>query len=876
MLRVFQPRNMLRLAVLLMVLAGALFVMHAPVETERHSVGDLINHDIYGRTDFTYVDAAATEQARDSARQETPGVFERQTERIERLREEFITLMTAASEAARPPSPPAPTPADVPSPPAATESPEQPSAETPESAESSAVAPGENQADGPGAAETPAASSQASPEAESRNQDESASEASPTPAPVQEASPTPPAPPPAPTVSAQRREQLLQQWEISEAMFEELKRVASNPDQREAAVYRFNRFLSAVQNLDILSGSDFFSPETTNKGILVMTESGDPQRREYESLLNAENTERIRVALSGPFSREFTGEIFSGRLRVNLLDRVVRGVGPTLRLNQEQTQQIQQQRASAVEPLTRSFKQGELLVAAGSRLTASQQARLEAHDAALESRIPWWQHVLRVAASVLLTTALLLVLIGYIMLSERRIIGRAARAFVLGALILSVLIVARFFQLQQPMALFPLTTAAMIVAIAYNRQFAIVFTWATVLLAVLVMRQGFDSVLLMVIGTSAAIMQLGEIRNRLKLIRVGFVTGLVYFILYWAQMVWSWNTNLTGELLDDTLAGSGLAMASGLLSGFIILGVLPFIERIFNIVTSISLLELCDVNQPALRKLAIEAPGSYSHSLLLGTLVEPAAEAIGAGGLLARVGAYFHDIGKANKPHYFTENRNQLGDAPDHDRLTPQMSKIIITGHIKDGLDMARHYGLPKVVQQFIAEHHGTTIIEYFYHEARKGGGGTDVAESEFRYAGPKPQRKETAILMLADGCEGAVRSIKDPTPSKIEDKVHEIVMKRLLDGQLNESGLTLNEVWTIEQSLKKSLISVYHGRIAYPSAEEIRGAGGTGGGSGREGRQENGGVEPAGEDGDKSRPPAAPGPRQQNDNKETDAGKEQ
>jgi putative nucleotidyltransferase with HDIG domain len=241
----------------------------------------------------------------------------------------------------------------------------------------------------------------------------------------------------------------------------------------------------------------------------------------------------------------------------------------------------------------------------------------------------------------------------------------------------------------------------------------------------------------------------------------------------------------------------------------------------FNVVTSISLLELCDANQPALRKLAIEAPGTYSHSLLLGSLVEPACETIGANGLLARVGAYFHDIGKVNKPQYFAENMSQVGNG-DHSRLKPTMSKLIITSHIKDGLDMARQYGLPKAVNAFIAQHHGTTVIEYFYNEARKAAEEDQtVDDTEYRYAGPKPQSKETAVLMLADSTEGAVRSIKEPTAPKIEDKVHEIVMKRLLDGQLNESGLTLKDVQIVEQSLCKSLISVYHGRIPYPEADE-------------------------------------------------------
>jgi hypothetical protein len=325
--------------------------------------------------------------------------------------------------------------------------------------------------------------------------------------------------------------------------------------------------------------------------------------------------------------------------------------------------------------------------------------------------------------------------------------------------------------------------------------------------------------LLLFLGATVAIFQLDEIRNRSKLIRVGLLTGLTFFVVVWAEALWAREAHWT--TIHHVFQDSALAFVFGAAPGFFILGLLPYIERLFNVVTSISLLELCDVNQPALRDLAVRAPGTYSHSLLLGSLVEPAAEAVGADGLLARVGAYFHDIGKANKPQYFTENQGQTSEDADHADLTPSMSKLIITGHVKDGLDLADQYDLPKVVRPFIVEHHGTTVIEYFYHEALMDAGDAEISDADFRYPGPKPSSRESAILMLADGCEGAVRAMKDYSPAKIEDKVHEIVLKRLLDGQLNESGLTLNDVSAVERSLTKSLISVYHGRIAYPDPDE-------------------------------------------------------
>ena len=231
----------------------------------------------------------------------------------------------------------------------------------------------------------------------------------------------------------------------------------------------------------------------------------------------------------------------------------------------------------------------------------------------------------------------------------------------------------------------------------------------------------------------------------------------------------------------------------------------------------------------------MEAPGTYSHSLLIGSIAEAGAEAIGRNGLLCRVGAYYHDIGKINKPGYFVEN--ELGSMSRHTELSPAMSQLVIIGHVKDGVEMAKEYGLPAVLRQFIETHHGTTLVEYFYNEAKRrheeeqaqgpGNGKkparpTPPSESEFRYAGPKPRTKEAAIVMLADGVEGAVRSLSELTPTRIETVVHNMAMKRLQDGQFDECDLTLRELSQIEASMTKTLAAHYHGRIAYPKPIDV------------------------------------------------------
>jgi putative nucleotidyltransferase with HDIG domain len=267
------------------------------------------------------------------------------------------------------------------------------------------------------------------------------------------------------------------------------------------------------------------------------------------------------------------------------------------------------------------------------------------------------------------------------------------------------------------------------------------------------------------------------------------------------------------------------AGAAGLVVGFIVLGILPFIERAFRITTSMTLLELADGGLPLLRRLGIEAPGTWHHSIQVATIAEAAAEAIGANSLLCRVGSYYHDVGKMNKADYFIENQPP-GGSNRHLNLSPSVSLLIIIGHVKDGVELAKEYNLPTTLTHFIQQHHGTTLVEFFYHQAcsqtaQRQPDGPAVAEAQYRYPGPKPRSKEVAIVMLADAVESAARSMSEPTASRVETLVHELSMKRLLDGQFDECDLTMRELELIERSMMKTLLAIYHGRIAYPSAAQ-------------------------------------------------------
>jgi len=259
-----------------------------------------------------------------------------------------------------------------------------------------------------------------------------------------------------------------------------------------------------------------------------------------------------------------------------------------------------------------------------------------------------------------------------------------------------------------------------------------------------------------------------------------------------------------------------MAAASGIVSAILTIGLLPVFEATFGILSPLRLIELSNPNHPLLRKLLTEAPGTYHHSVMVANLAEAACEAIGADGLLARVACYYHDIGKTKRPRYFIEN--QMGGNP-HDHLSPQLSKNIIIAHVADGAALLRQHRLPKEIVDIAEQHHGTTLLKYFYHKAREQ---TEfVSEAEFRYPGPKPQTKEAAVINIADSVEAAVRSLSNPSQEKIEKIVRAIIADRLQDNQLNECDITLKELEIVARSLCETLNGVFHSRIEYPEVRK-------------------------------------------------------
>jgi cyclic-di-AMP phosphodiesterase PgpH len=305
---------------------------------------------------------------------------------------------------------------------------------------------------------------------------------------------------------------------------------------------------------------------------------------------------------------------------------------------------------------------------------------------------------------------------------------------------------------------------------------------------------------------SCAIILVNKARKRSKVIQAGVIAGFLQLI---ALIL------LEGFWINQPERYS-IILINGLVSGVVVLGVLPFFEYILQTVTNISLLELADFNHPILQRLVLEAPGTYHHSLIVGNLSDTACTAIGANGLLARIGAYYHDIGKLQKPEYFIENQDVKKNA--HDALSPTMSKLIIMNHVKEGLELAKKHSLSPLLWDFIQQHHGNSLVYYFYRRALEGNiDDQEVSEEGFRYPGPKPNTKETAIVLLADSVEAATRSLKDPAPDKIEEVVHKVINNKFIDGQLDECELTLKDIEKISSVFSKILSGIYHSRLNYP-----------------------------------------------------------
>jgi putative nucleotidyltransferase with HDIG domain len=417
----------------------------------------------------------------------------------------------------------------------------------------------------------------------------------------------------------------------------------------------------------------------------------------------------------------------------------------------------------------------------------------------------------RFVALLLISLLLAFVLVLYVARFQHGLADHLARVVGMGVLALVTLGVSLLLSRAPWHAvLIPMTLTAMVLTVVYNPPFALLMSFSLALMASLALGAGLEHFMILMGALAPVVLLLRRVRSRTRLVHVAAGAGFACVLMTIGTGL------LTGQTPKFIMADAGRHFLWCVLAGFILCGGLPAVERAFGVVTDVSLVELANSAHPLLQELIRRAPGTYTHSMTVATLAESAAEAIGGNVLLARVGSYFHDVGKMLKPQYFIEN--QTGPNA-HDDLEPALSTLVIIGHVKDGTALAEQYRLPRPIADLIRQHHGTTLVEFFYREAVRlyDGQSPPGLESSFRYPGPKPQSREAGILMLADAVESSSRALSSPTPGSLTKLVHDLLMKRLLDGQFEESGLTLTELRRIEESLGKSLIALFHARIKYP-----------------------------------------------------------
>jgi cyclic-di-AMP phosphodiesterase PgpH len=489
----------------------------------------------------------------------------------------------------------------------------------------------------------------------------------------------------------------------------------------------------------------------------------------------------------------------------------------------ERTEKLREAARESVEPVP--IRKGETIVAEGDVVTADQHRKLE-ELGLLRDSIRWWPYI----GLILLVCVIIGLLYAFVHRFRPDLHQDNVKVLMLHTVFLLTLGGMKVVSLGQNLEwstigyLAPAALGTMLLTLLLDAMLALwcnlLFSLAAALLFNAENHLLFDfryGVVALVSGSAAAF-ALDGVSNRTSILRAGLAASGSSAVAILAVHVLV-PVDADVETLLQSLA---FGIASGLFSAVMTIGFLQHLETIFDILSPLRLLELSNPNHPLLRKLLTQTPGTYHHSIMVGNLAEAAAEAIGANGLLARVGAYYHDVGKTKRPQFFIENQMQKENP--HDKLSPNLSKSIILSHTRDGVEMLKEHDIPKPIRDIAAQHHGTTLLKYFYHKAKQQSEGSQVLEEDYRYPGPKAQFKEAAIVGIADCVEAAVRSLARPTPDRIESMVRKIIQERLEDGQLNECDLTLKELDLIARSMCETLQGIFHSRIEYP--EDVSGKG--------------------------------------------------
>ncbi len=497
------------------------------------------------------------------------------------------------------------------------------------------------------------------------------------------------------------------------------------------------------------------------------------------------------------------------------LIEIVRNVSAAnLIYDEKETQERRKKAADSVTPVEHSIKKDELIVQRGKLITPEEKEKVT-H---IQKKMAGRKILNRLGGAAATAAMAYLFCFLYLNFFDRRTL----RSYRLVLLILTVFILT--LALCKTIALWPGSSdylmpaalAPLLVVLLADARLGLMSALVMAILSAPLSKFSPVVVLAALVSGMAAALASMRVRKRSQFLKIGAAAGLSYGAAILAFQIFQ----ETGW--PESLQVSAFGLANGLLVvmplSFL---VLPILESLFNLTTDITLLELSDLNHPLLKRMIVEAPGTYHHSLVVATLGESACEAIGANALLARVGCYFHDIGKIARAEFFTENQ-QDKNASKHERLTPTMSSLIIVNHVKDGIELGRRYKLKERILRFIPEHQGTGIVYFFYKKALDTARpGEKINPDDYRYPGPKPQSRETAVALLSDSVEAASRSLQNPSPESIRQLVRKIINDKFIDGQLDECDLTLRDLHKIQESFVYNLMAIFHTRVRYPAIKE-------------------------------------------------------
>ena len=604
----------------------------------------------------------------------------------------------------------------------------------------------------------------------------------------------------------------------SDSLYQALTENGFPPQVEKAIIFLVRKVL----NRGVVSNKKMLLTQS-GKGILLRHVHREKEARVLD-LNRFYDLEGARTFLRGQ-EQELKRFLDSPALIRAAMDLSIALVKPNVTFNKRETELRKDAARKSVKPVYFKVKKGEMLVREGEIINPEHLVKLDE-----EYKSSGWKATVGRAPAMALLVAFMLsatYIMGLMSDGTSRSDVRDTMFCALTVMVIFLVAIAsqlvaeeiaRGFSFLAPRALFfaiPVATGAMLISIFQGFRVAVTFSVILAVLTTLIIRGGVDFFVYYFMGSLIAAHGVRNCRDRGTVIKAGLNVGLANMALAIAVEA------LHGSLYSVELGIACLsASLGGVLVGVIATGILPLVEMAFGFTTDIKLLELASLDQPLLKELMVRAPGTYHHSVIVSNLVEASAEAINANPLLAKVAAYYHDIGKMKKPLYFVENQGNRGNK--HEKLAPSMSSLILISHVKDGIELAREHRLGREIIDIIQQHHGTSLIQYFYQKAReqaekKGTKTSQVKEEDFRYPGPKPQTKEAGLVMLADVVEAASKTLVDPTISRVQGMVQKIINRVFSDGQLNECELTLKDLNEIAKSFNKTLSGMFHHRVDYP-----------------------------------------------------------